>query len=114
MKSQTCKTILLSDEPALTDWFGSHDKLAIALADLISNEPGGRAIALTGSWGSGKSSTIKFLSEKLDEQTRVFLFNAWNHQGDSLRRTFLEQLIDYLKNEGWLGSASEWSEKKEK
>jgi Cdc6-like AAA superfamily ATPase len=114
MENQTCKTVLLSDEPASTDWFGSHDKLAIALADLISNEPGGRAIALTGSWGSGKSSTVKFFSEKLDKRTRVFVFNAWNHQGDPLRRTFLEQLTDYLENESWLSSASEWSKKKDK
>lgn len=114
MEPQTCKTVLLSDEPAATDWFGSHEKLAVALADLISNESGGRAIALTGSWGSGKSSTVKFLSDKLDKQTRVFIFNAWSHQGDPLRRTFLEQLIDFLANEGWLSSASEWSKKKDK
>jgi len=113
MPAETCKTILLTDKPAETDAFaGSHDRLASALADLIRNEEGGRAAALTGNWGSGKSTTIQLLKSRLANKAEVFVFNAWSHQGDPLRRTFLEQLIDFVNSRGWLNDHSYWEDVK--
>ncbi|HSS19290.1 MAG TPA: P-loop NTPase fold protein [Pyrinomonadaceae bacterium] len=113
MESHICRTHLLSDDPSSTDEFGSHDRVAKALSELVRDESGGRCIALMGSWGSGKSTTIRLLKGHLKEQARVFVFNAWTHQGDPLRRTFLEQLIDFLNEGGWLPSGQTWFEKKD-
>lgn len=105
-ESDTCPTRLLSDEPASSDAFGSHERLAGALAELVAKETGGRAIALEGSWGSGKSSVINFLKQCLDNrsdssQYGVFVFDTWAHRGDPLRRSFLEELVAYVEGK-WI------------
>ena len=48
---RVCKTVLLPDLPVEEDEFsgGAHRRLAEALADMITNEPESRAIALEGS-----------------------------------------------------------------
>lgn len=96
--SKACRTILLPDSPAQTDAFGSHERLASAIAELISSDTGGKSIALTGSWGSGKSTVITLLKSKLEAYARVFVFDAWAHEGDPLRRAFLERLIDFTES----------------
>lgn len=92
---------LLSDEPATTDSFGGHDRVAQAMADLICGEDGGHAVALLGPWGSGKSTVIRLLTDRLDRRkdrsAGVFVFDAWAHEGNPLRVTFLEALVSYLK-----------------
>ena len=101
MRNSThCPTRLLDDLPAEHDAFGSHQPVAKAIADLIKNESGGRAIALIGSWGSGKSTVVKLLEKefKKDKSITLFIFDAWGHHGDPLRRSFLKQLIRYLRN----------------
>ena len=55
--SISCPTKLLDDLPADRDEFGSHQRVANAIAELVRNEEGGKAIALIGPWGSGKSTT---------------------------------------------------------
>lgn len=107
--SETCATRLLPDEPADVDVFGSHQRLARAIADLIANEPGGKSIALTGSYGSGKSTVVRILSQLLRETTSharpaVFVFDAWAHQGDVLRRAFLETFVAFLTSIAWTKS----------
>jgi hypothetical protein len=91
-----CVTNLLPDEPTTHDIFGSHGRVASAIAELVSSEPVGRTIAITGPWGSGKSSVLRIVKERLAEMADVFIFDAWAHEGDPLRRTFLERLIDFL------------------
>jgi tetratricopeptide (TPR) repeat protein/energy-coupling factor transporter ATP-binding protein EcfA2 len=94
---------IISDEPALDDRFGPHSRIAEAISKLVNGSPGhGRCIALTGPWGSGKSTVIRQLEKILDGQAkpfdprpRVFLFDAWTYQGDPLRRCFLECLISF-------------------
>ncbi|HWP92515.1 MAG TPA: P-loop NTPase fold protein [Thermodesulfobacteriota bacterium] len=100
-----CRTRILSDLPAEADAFGSHQRVAQAIATLIREEDGGKAIALTGSWGSGKSTVVKFLKSLLSESAKanthtinVFVFDAWAHQGDPLRRSFLETFIQFHGN----------------
>ncbi len=105
---------LLPDVPTEEDAFGSHARLATALADLIEREEGGKAIALEGGWGSGKSSVIEMLKRRLERPgdgqatTSTYVFDAWSHEGDPLRRVFLEELTAFCQSrfsaaerEGW-------------
>jgi ABC-type transporter Mla maintaining outer membrane lipid asymmetry ATPase subunit MlaF len=79
-------TNLLSDAPADEDAFkgGGHERVANALASLIRDEEGGKAVALQGPYGSGKSTVIEILDDKIEDdgETRIFTCDAWEHQGD--------------------------------
>ncbi|MCG0239779.1 MAG: KAP family NTPase [Firmicutes bacterium] len=80
---------------------------------MVAQEEGGKAVAILGSWGSGKSTIVELLKVELskgggESQAEVFVFDAWSHDRDPLRRTFLEQLIDFLNQKGWIDK--EWSE----
>lgn len=94
------KTELLSDDPTASDAFGTHKKIADLLHEEIVRSDEGRSIALVGDWGSGKSTVIEILREDLGGDsgtpTHVFIYDAWSHQGDSLRRAFLDDFITSL------------------
>ena len=112
------RTRLLSDEPATEDTFGGpHERLATAITDLICNEDGGKAIGLEGGWGAGKSTVVKLVARKLKEDgtgnTLVAVFDAWAHQGDPLRRTFLERIIRHIQDAGWI-DRNDWDERVER
>ena len=112
-----CRTRLLSDEPTTEDTFGGpHKRLATAIVDLISKEDGGKAIGLEGGWGAGKSTVVNLVSRGLEEDgngnTCVAVFDVWAHQGDPLRRTFLEQLIRHVQDASWVRRDS-WNERVE-
>lgn len=113
-EASTCPTRLISDLPAEEDAFGPHDRLATAIADLIRSEDGGRTIALEGGWGSGKSTVVNLLEQKLDPHpdVTVSVFDAWAHEGDPLRRTFLERLIIHLSESGWV-EKKKWHARRE-
>jgi hypothetical protein len=101
-----CKTVLLDDVPADRDEFhGPHQRVADAITDLIQNEPGGRVIGLEGGWGAGKSTVVSFAKNALQQKddTLVITFDAWAHEGDPLRRTFLEAIVENLTRKGWGG-----------
>ena len=105
--SGDCPTRLLPDEPAGADTLGgAHDRVATAIADLVRSDDGGKAIGLEGGWGSGKSTVVRLVTGKLtDDSTRsmrVAVFDAWAHQGDPLRRTFLQQLIECMQEARWV------------
>ena len=105
MNIPLCPTKLITDAPPEADFFEGkpHERLASAIKDLIENDIGGKTIGLEGSWGSGKSSVIRFLKMKLKEpETLVFSFDAWAHEGDPLRRSFLERLLKFLVRKDWL------------
>lgn len=92
-----CSTKLLSDTPSSQDQFGSHQRVAEAIADLILSEGGDKCIGLEGCWGSGKSTVIELLKKELPSDTnKVLVIDAWAHEGDPLRRTVLERLINGL------------------
>jgi ABC-type transport system involved in cytochrome bd biosynthesis fused ATPase/permease subunit len=59
-KTSRCQTVLIPDQIASADAF-RHREVADAIADLISENQGGCGIALTGSWGSGKSTIVNLL-----------------------------------------------------
>ena len=98
----------VSDRPADQDEFSSkaHERVAATLAQIITTSEGGRAIGLEGTWGSGKSTVIDIAARALESQrhenglkSSVFVFDAWAHQGDPLRRVFLEELISKLSRD---------------
>ena len=82
----------------------THENVANTLNSLISNSEKGVSIGLEGSWGSGKSTVINLLKNKLDnnedKKTLFFVFDAWAHDGDPLRKIFLERLIDSIDPKG--------------
>lgn len=104
-QEQEFRIVLLEDAPAPQDAFGPHKRVAEAISDLIkSDEPGGKAIGLEGNWGSGKSTVVGFVREALEHDKRysIINFDAWAHQGDPLRRTYLEAVIEVLQKENWI------------
>ena len=117
---ERCKTRLLCDDPVEDDYFGSHEGVATAMASLIREEQGGKSIALTGNWGAGKSSVVRMLKTELsryEKETaslkfRTFVYDAWAHQGDPLRRSFLEALIRFTIRQDWC-EEEKWKKKLE-
>jgi len=104
---EECPTVLVSDAPAKVDRFGTFSAVVEALVELIRKDPGGYAIGIEGNWGAGKSTVIRLLEEMLrsiSENIEMVQFDAWAHQGDPLRRSFLELLTESLSKKGWLSS----------
>jgi len=109
-KTTVCPTHVLEDFPsdidqfAYSDEIGPHERVARAIAEVILSpeEHGGKMIALEGGWGAGKSTIIGLLKKKLDndDNVTVFSYDAWAHEGDPLRRTFLESLIRHFQSLG--------------
>ena len=99
---------LLKDDPAVADEFGTHKRIASIVSEEILHSGEGRSIALIGEWGSGKSTIIELLRTELARAnttpTHVFIYDAWSHQGDSLRRAFLD---DFICSLDWHLKASE-------
>lgn len=108
-----CRTITLTDEPEENDAFsGPHQRIADAIAELIKPpDAKGISIGVEGSWGSGKSTVARLLTKRLeaDENITTVYFDAWAHEGDPLRRTFLETIIRKLQATGWITGTS-WDE----
>lgn len=102
-----CKTVFITDAPASSDYFsGAHESIANAIKNLImsKDEEGCKTIGLEGEWGSGKSTILNLLRDfwKPPDNIQVFIFDAWAHEGDPLRRIILEKLMRNLKSRGWL------------
>lgn len=77
----------------------THQKIASTLCNVIQKgDSEGITIGLEGGWGSGKSTVVSILKNQLkaDRNTQYFYFDAWAHEGDPLRRVFLEALIDQI------------------
>jgi len=105
----------LDDSPVIEDKFGSHSRVADSIARKVEEGTPGMTIGLEGTWGSGKSSVIRMLEErwKDNDDIQVFTFDAWAHQADPLRRSFLEEMIGYLTSLKWL-KAGEWKKELDK
>jgi len=103
---------LLPDDPAIEDTFGVHQRIAGAIASLIRDNKGGKSIAIEGSWGSGKSTVVLLLSKQVslnEPDTVFFVYDAWRHEGDPLRRAFLQAFVEkLLTRKNWLKSQKKW------
>lgn len=115
-----CATNLVFDEPESGDEFGPHQRIADALAELIKEGDKSVAVGIEGAWGSGKTTVVNLLRVSLRDREQdyaLITFDAWAHEGDPLRRTFLETIIEQLKEKGegdakWV-DPGEWEKKLE-
>ncbi|MGJ8620335.1 MAG: P-loop NTPase fold protein [Methylophilaceae bacterium] len=77
----------------------THERVSNSIHNLITKSKSGLTIGLEGSWGSGKTTVINLLHKKIKstkQKTLFFLFDTWAHEGDPLRRVFLESLINKI------------------
>lgn len=80
-----------------------HDEIVDTLDNIIRNAPkeNSLTIGLYGNWGSGKSTIATSLMSKLSkEKIPLIIFDVWKHEGDGLRRTFLNHLDNILRKVG--------------
>jgi tRNA A37 threonylcarbamoyladenosine biosynthesis protein TsaE len=81
------------------DILGHHNKIVETLYNLTESEEGGKCIALTGEWGSGKTTIIEELRKKIEKEKNKFLlfsFDLWQHEGKALSKMFLLKLKEFL------------------
>ena len=111
---------LLDDESTRVDELseGTHEALAEQLYKLIvKSSDNGCVIGLEGKWGAGKSTVVQLLLGKLasdpKKSTFPFYIDAWEHEGDSLRRMFLASFVKELLNEKWIDTKEFLEEKKQ-
>jgi len=93
----------IRDVPADEDFFSTHTRLAQAIVDTIRSNEEMKVVGLLGRWGSGKSTVAKMIINLMESDGgrgfRVFTYDAWLHQSDPLRRSFLESLLSALVDE---------------
>src|SRR5688572_4396258 len=72
----------------------SRTAFARELADQLADAPStGIVMALTGSWGSGKTSLLNLIAESLGERAVVVRFNPWLVSGtEQLVGVYFEEL----------------------
>lgn len=90
------------DEPAKSDAFSPHQRIADSVIEVIQADNRIKLIGLLGGWGSGKSTAVQLIEQGLRCQTpttRTFTFDAWENQSDPPRRAFLEALAFFLRND---------------
>lgn len=106
----------LSDAPLTADQeqlvrFG-HIGIAENLRRIILECPTPFTMGLFGKWGTGKTTVLNLLKDKLkDGNIAVASFDVWKHEGDALRRTFLKQITNQLKEAKRLLNNFELSER---
>jgi GTPase SAR1 family protein len=117
MTAETTKISMptfLSDHASSEDFFGSHERVADAIVSVIEHSKQTRVIGILGPWGSGKSTIIRLIENKLSQKHPTektcyfFSYDAWLHQNDPPRRSFLESLIRFLVAQK-ITTADRWS-----
>lgn len=105
----------LVDSPVMSssDDFSERDEFVSALANVITSAPKGEpfTIGLFGEWGSGKTSVINFLEEKLNEnneEIKVIRFDPWIYSDDTqllnqFFRVMAEELDEDIDKTGLKG-----------
>ena len=104
-KSQFPKFIDIN--PSGEDLFESkpQQRTAKSIATHLKEETGHlKLLGLDGEYGSGKSNVISIITKELSATHHVFIYEAWSHQEDLQRRSFLEELTEFLLGKGALRS----------
>ena len=107
-----------SDQPLNIDKeqevrFG-HLGIVNSLRQIVLTCPAPFTIGLFGKWGSGKTTILNVLRGRLQvDKVAVVIFDVWKHEGDSLRRTFLKELVKQLKGAKCLSKNFKLSERLE-
>jgi hypothetical protein len=78
-----------------------HTSVAPALKKILKDDSSPHTIGLFGAWGTGKSTIVEMVQNDKQLNMPVFLFDAWKYQEDTLRRTFLIKLVEYLRKENY-------------
>ncbi len=86
----------IKDNAADEDVFGGyHRNVADGLLNIIKGSQQSLSIAICGERGSGKSTILKILEKNLKDRPYAFLiYDAWTHQHDAPRRSFLLSLYE--------------------
>ncbi|THD82633.1 MAG: hypothetical protein E7812_01970 [Phenylobacterium sp.] len=90
------------DAPATADALNSHGRVAAALHEIITRADKVKMIGLLGGWGSGKSTIVQMLEDRLrtdpgGDALLCFNYDTWLRQSELPRRAFLEGLVTFLK-----------------
>ena len=114
---------LISNRPCNQDLFegNAHEKLAKAIADVISSDEKPSMIGIDGGWGSGKSNLVGMVSNHLnsisgeeENKYHFFTYDVWGHQNDLPRRSILEELTtDLVSGEPLILEEDKWKEKRD-
>jgi len=94
---------ILGDSPTTEDGLGFDSYVAILL-DAIRNfdAESSLTIGIHGSWGSGKTSLMRMLEKRFedDKAVKTIWFNAWAHgEGESIGLALLYRVLTELQNE---------------
>jgi hypothetical protein len=85
--------------PLSADAFG-HLDYTEALVSILTDEQPPPTVGVFGPWGVGKSTIIGGVQGRLKGGETAFVyFDAWRYEGDSLRRQFLIDAANQLKND---------------
>ena len=100
-KQSTLPTFII-DVPSSADDFGAHGRLADVIAAIIQHDRRIKTIGILGGWGSGKSTVVRLIEDRFKpkrgkQNFHAFTYDAWLHQSDPPRRSFLEALLAFLK-----------------
>ena len=92
------------DEPvALSEDAFGHRDYTEALLSIITDDSPPPTVGVFGPWGVGKSTIIGGIQDRLSGGDTAFIyFDAWRYEGDSLRRQFLIDAANQLKNDNRL------------
>lgn len=101
MKKTLPEFIFLKDEPQTKSEVSYerfyHNSIAPALKKILKDDTSPHTIGLFGAWGAGKSTVIEMVKNDSELDMPVFIFDAWKYKDDTLRRTFLINLVNFLK-----------------
>jgi hypothetical protein len=102
VKNQISLPNFIVDLPSSEDDFGAHGRLADVIAAIIQKDRRIKTIGILGGWGSGKSTVVRLIEERFKpkhgkQKLHAFTYDAWIHQSDPPRRSFLEALLASLK-----------------
>jgi cbb3-type cytochrome oxidase subunit 3 len=102
---------IIETEPEGIDQFegGSQIRVATTIRECIEQRRF-KLMGIDGKWGAGKSNVIILVKKSLDKSYHFFIYDAWAHQEELQRRSFLEELNDELIEAKWL-SETKWREK---